>query len=75
MVHGVYIRSRPTSLWHLISVVSSGALAEQDKKTILAEAFKHGNSEAQTAIQTFESVFFIPECLKEIKEDNKLLYN
>lgn len=75
MIHGVYIRNKPKNLWHLVSVSPSALVAEQDKDTVLQEALKQGNEEAQAAIKTFDSIWFIPESLREIKEDSKLLYN
>lgn len=75
MIHGVYIRNRPKGIWYLMTVSASAEIAKQDKENVLGEALRSGNEEAQARIQTFDSAWFIPESLKEIKEDSKLLYN
>jgi hypothetical protein len=75
MYHGVYLRSNPRHTWYLVSVVKSAELATQDREAFLQEAMKNGHHNAETAIQTFETSWLIPETLKEIKEDGKQLYN
>lgn len=75
MIHGVYLRNKPKALWHLISVSVSAEVATKDRDAALKAAIQGGNDEAQAAIQTFDSIWFLPESVKEIKETSKLLYN
>lgn len=75
MIHGVYLRNKPKALWHLISVSVSAEVATKDRDAALKAAIQGGNIGAQAAIQTFDSVWFLPESVKEIKESGKLLYN
>lgn len=75
MIHAVYVRNKPKSMWALMTVANTAQLALQDKKMFLEEAIKNGNAEAETAIKTFNSIWFIPEYLNEIVEEPKLLFN
>jgi hypothetical protein len=72
MIHGVYVRSRPKNKWHLVSVAVSPELATQDLKDALAQAQREGNELAEAAIQVFDSPYFIPETLNEVKKDKPL---
>ena len=74
MIHGVYIKHRPKGKWHLVSVAVSAETANIDLSAILKQAKLEGNDQIQVAIQSFDSAFYIPELLSEIKEQ-KLLYN
>lgn len=74
MIYGIYVKSRPKSKWHLVSAVVSAELANQDLKDALSQAISEGNEKAEAAIQVFDSPFFIPEMLTEVKKD-KPLYN
>ncbi len=74
MIHGIYVRNRPKKKWTLYSVVQSGELALRDQEDALAKAKEDGNDEAEAAIQTFETSFFIPQYLLEIKKA-QILYN
>lgn len=73
MIHGIYVKSKPKSKWHLVSVTMSPEAAnyEVDERKKLAAS--EGNEEAQVAIQLFDSVFWIPEYMDEIKEQKALL--
>ncbi len=74
MIHGVYVKTRPKGVWHLVSVAMSVEAANYEKTEVLNQAIKDGNEKAEAAVQLFESAFFIPEYLHEIKEQ-KLMYN
>jgi hypothetical protein len=74
MVHGIYVKNRPKSKWQLISVKLSAEGALKVLDNALKQAEIDGFTEAKGAIQIFESAFYIPETLKEIK-DQKLIYN
>lgn len=74
MVHGVYMKSRPNAKWHLVSVKLSAESALHDLNKALDQAKLEGNDLAEVAIQVFETVFYIPESLKEVK-DQKLMFN
>ena len=73
MIHGIYVKSKPKNKWHLVSNTMSPEAANfemSEKKKLADEA---GNEEAQVAIQIFESAFWIPEYVNEIKERKALL--
>lgn len=72
MIHGIYVKSRPKSKWHLVSVAVSPELATQDLNDALKQAQAEGNDKAEAAIQLFDSPFFIPEMLSEVKKDKPL---
>lgn len=75
MIHGIYLRLKPNNLYYLVSASTSAATALHDKTTSLQEALAHGNQKASAKIKTFDSIWFMPSSLKEIKEDPKMLYN
>ena len=68
MIHGVYVKNRPKSKWHLVTAVVSPELANRELQEALQQAQREGNEQAEVAIQLFESSFFIPETLPEIKK-------
>jgi hypothetical protein len=74
MIHGIYIKSRPKSKWHLFSTTMSAEKATTEMKAALDHAKSEGNENAEVAIQTFESYFHIPHYLNKIS-DNKLMFN
>lgn len=74
MIHGLYVRNRPKSKWHLISTSVSPEIAVKDKNSILNQAKIEGNEKIEVAIKIFDSSFYIPEFLSEITEQ-KLMFN
>jgi len=74
MIHGIYLKSRPKSKWHLVSVAISPEAANFDVEQYQKQNKLTGRDEAQVAVQLFESAFHIPEYLDEVKE-YKPLYN
>ncbi len=74
MIHGVYVKNRSKSKWHLISTSVSAEIAVKDKNAILERAKLEGNADFQVAIKVFDSNFYIPEYLSEIVEQ-QLLFN
>ncbi len=74
MIHGIYLRSKPKASWRLVSVAASAEAATYDLKTFLEQAQKEGNEQAEVAVQVYDTDFYIPEILREIKEQ-KILYN
>lgn len=75
MIHGIYIRNKPKLRWRLVSVAISNEIAKKDLTDALQIAKDKGFEDAEVALQTFDSSFFIPETLIEIKEKSELLYN
>lgn len=75
MIHGIYVRAKPKHRWRLIGVAASGESALRDKNQALAKAKSDGFLDAEAAIKTYESSFFIPENLPEIKTEDKILLN
>jgi hypothetical protein len=74
MFHGVYVKSRPRGKWYLASLTISAESASEDMNTIIKQAKLEDNISLEVKIQSFESGFYIPEILSEVKEQ-KLLYN
>lgn len=74
MIHGIYMKSRPKAKWHLVSVAASPEAAQHDVNETLKQAIKDGNDQAEVVFQVFESSFWIPHYLDEIKEQ-KPMYN
>jgi hypothetical protein len=74
MIHGIYLKSRPKGMWHLVSVAASPEAANHDYSVLLKQIKLEGNGDIQLAIQAFESSYDIPELLKKVKEQ-KLMYN
>jgi len=74
MIHGIYLKTRPNGKWHLVSVAVSPETAILDRDEALKNAISVGNDHAQTAIQSYDSTFHIPELLSHVKEQ-KLLFN
>jgi len=74
MFHVIYVKSRPKGKWHLVSISMSPEAASGEMISILKQAKTEDNSDIQACIQSFQSAFYIPEILSEIKEE-KLLYN
>lgn len=74
MVHGIYMRSKPKSKWHLVSLAISPEAANFDVEQCRKQNQLAGRDEAEVAVQFFESMFHIPEYLDNIK-DHKPLYN
>ncbi len=74
MIHGIYLRSKPKNKWLLVSQTLSPEMANQEVEAFKKQAAQEGYDQAEVAIQTFDSAFFVPESLTEIKE-RKVLYN
>lgn len=68
MIHGIYLKSRPKSKWQLVSITASPESANHDMDEALKQAKDEGNEEAEVKVQTFESSFWIPHYLNEVKE-------
>jgi hypothetical protein len=74
MIHGIYLKSRPKGKWHLISIAITQEAANLDIDEALKQAQLEGSEHAQAASQTFDSAFWIPEYLNEVKQ-TKPMYN
>lgn len=74
MFHGIYMKNRPKSRWHLVSIAISPEAAAHDMEEALNQARSSGLTEAKVAEQLFDSAFWIPHYLTEIKE-TKSMYN
>lgn len=73
MIHGVYLKNKPKSKWHLVCLSSSFEKAKKEEQVYLDRAKLEGFEEAESAIQYFESSYHIPEYLSNIKEQKILL--
>ncbi len=74
MIHGIYQKSRPKNKWHLVSIAISAEAANHELNEIKKQAVLDGFDSAEVAIQIFESNFWIPEFMNEIKQHTPL-YN
>lgn len=74
MIHGIYLRNRPRDKWHLVSITTSPETANADLKEAQRQAVEGGYDHAEVAIKNFQSSFYIPMFLDEVK-DTKPLYN
>lgn len=68
MIHGIYLKSKPKNKWHLVSLAISAEAANLEIETFKKEAIQKGNDQAEVAVQIFDSAFWIPEYIDEIKE-------
>jgi hypothetical protein len=74
MIHGIYLKTRPKNKWQLVTVAISAEIANQETEDALKQAKAEGNDLAEVKIQIFDSSFYIPLYLNEVKE-TKPLYN
>lgn len=74
MILGIYIKNKPKSKWHLFSITYSPEIATQEASEAEKKAKLEGYDSAKVAIQSFESSFYIPEFMTEIK-DQKPVFN
>lgn len=72
MIHGIYLKNRPKSKWHLYSVAISAEAANYDLDLALKQAKDAGHDNAEVAVRIFDSAFYIPELLTEIKEQKPM---
>jgi len=68
------LKSKPKNKWHLVSQTISAEMANLEVEAFKKQAIEDGNEQAEVAIQVFDSAFFIPEFLNELKE-RKILFN
>ncbi len=74
MIHGIYLRNKPKNKWQLVSVATTHEAAALDIRDALKQAKREGNDQAEVVEQVFDSAFWIPHYLTEIKEQ-KPMYN
>lgn len=74
MIYGIYLKSRLKSTWQLVSIALSQEAAMHDIDETLKQTIAEGNENAKVVSQVFESSFWIPHFLKEVKEQ-KPMYN
>ena len=74
MILGVYVKNKPKSKWHLVSVTDSPESANIDLDQARKQSTLEGYDNAEAAIRSFDSAFYIPVFLVEVKE-SKPLYN
>jgi hypothetical protein len=67
MIHAVYTRNTKKSKWRLFSTVVSAETATSELVAAKQQAIKEGFDEAETAIQVFDSLFYVPEYINSIK--------
>jgi hypothetical protein len=72
MIHGIYFKSKPKNKWHLVSVAISAEAANYEVDELKKQAVLDGNELAEVAVQLFDSTFWIPEYVSEIKPQKPL---
>jgi len=75
MIHGIYVRTKPTHKWFLFSITKSAETATKELAIAMQLAKNGGNEQGEAAIQVFSSELFIPELLTEIKEQKPIGFN
>lgn len=75
MIHAVYTKRKPNHKWHLFSITPSAEKATTELQSAIQEAQKGGNEQGEAAIQVFDSIFFVPQILSEIKDQKVLGFN
>lgn len=73
MIYGIYVKSKPQNKWHRVAMTLSPEAANYEVDEQKKIAANGGFEEAQVGIQSFDSAFWIPEFLDEIKEQKALL--
>ena len=73
MIHGIYLKTRPKNKWHLVSYSTSAEMANIESEKIKKQANEEGNERAEVAVQVYDSLFWIPEYISEIKEQKSSL--
>lgn len=68
MIHGIYLKTKPKNKWHLVSYAISAEAANLELEEVKKQALQEGNERAEVAVQVFDSLFWIPEYMTEIKE-------
>lgn len=74
MIHGIYLKSKPKNKWTLVSIAASPEAAAKDVSDALKQAKAEGNELAEVVEQVFDSAFWIPHYLNEVKQQ-KPRYN
>lgn len=74
MIHGIYLKTKPKNKWHLVSYAISAEAANLELEEVKKQAIQEGNERAEVAVQVFDSLFWIPEYMTEIK-DQKPYFN
>lgn len=75
MIHCLYLRKTNSGLWNLATCSTSAQVVLKDKQTLLEDAIKNGNTEAQVAIKTYDSIWEAMETVRDLEENEKLLFN
>jgi hypothetical protein len=75
MIHGIYVRTKPTHRWYLFSTTRSAEVATKELAVAQQHAKTGGNDQGEAVIQVFESLLFIPELLTEIKDQKQIGFN
>lgn len=75
MIHGIYVRSKPTHKWYLFSTTRSAEAANKELAVAKEHVKTGGNEQGEAVIQTFQSLLFVPELLSEIKEQKAIGFN
>ena len=74
MIHGIYVKSRPKNKWHLFSTAISPEAAIYEIDEAKRQSIIEGIENPQVAIKVFDTDFWIPEYIEDIK-DQKPLFN
>lgn len=75
MIHGIYVKHKPKGRWQLCCITPSPEIATNELAKAKELASLEGYDDAEVGIQNFETYNNIPDFLKELKENQKLLFN
>jgi hypothetical protein len=75
MIHGIYVRNKPKGRWQLFCLTSSPEIATNELVKAKELASLEGYDDAEVGVQNFETRNNIPDFLKELKINQKLLFN
>ena len=74
MIHGIYVKNKPNSKWHLFSITLSQEAATLELDEAKKQAILNGNEAPEVGVHLFDSAFWIPEYMDKI-QNQKILFN
>lgn len=73
MIHVIYLKSYPKGAWLLFSSTQSAETANHEMEAALTKAKAEGHEKPEAVIQTFETSFYVPQILNNVRKQNSLL--
>jgi hypothetical protein len=72
MIYAIFVRNTPKSKWHFFSMTVSPETTTTEIEAAKQTAIKEGYDEAEVAIHTFDTMFYIPEYMNDVKGETAL---